>query len=490
MVLWDEDFAANASGDDSGSEDDDDDDDEEEEEEEMKPDAFRLGLYREATPWVSKLLANNQDRSAKSALEGLNKQIKKQNKKEKINEGELLINLNVLRAIGIEAGVAAKALKEDPNNERAKELQQKAEKQLGTTIRTNHYPPEWLNCLPWNDKKEKKEKSPKKDNDKKEENTSAGQDGDTDMPDVDSSDEKKQKKGNSLTRKHEWKPGETRKGERILGWRPFYRTDRKTGEVVYHGCQFVIEKKGQPNPVALISGASAGRRATDAYRSLPEEEQNDIRHSEKKYTYKDAGKFDRIIGFASKPSESRRKNGYALYSFADGSEELLSLTALRNVFGEVDADNEVEEFYEDIDETPYWLMKPKKLQKLLTNGSELRQRRKSRKHRSDYDSDSDSNSSSDSDSDSDSESDSESSDKKRKRRLLRNNKGSQRSRSSKSNRQSKPKALESNTQSEIFADILGNFMKQLADENKRQTESIIDSVKLLSLQNATPLAGA
>jgi len=49
---------------------------------------------------------------------------------------------------------------------------------------------------------------------------------------------------------------------------------------VYFGCQLVIEKEGQPNQIALVSGDEVGRRVVDAYRDLPEELQNDIRYSE------------------------------------------------------------------------------------------------------------------------------------------------------------------------------------------------------------------
>jgi hypothetical protein len=188
------------------------------------------------------------------------------------------------------------------------------------------------------------------------------------------------------TKYRKWNPGETRKGKKILGWRPFYKTDRKTDQQIYNRCQLVIEKRGQPNPIALVSGEEAGRRAVDAYCNLPEEEQNDIRYSEKKYTYKDTYKFDYILGFASILS-----NGYVLYSFTNSLEEIVSRTALRKVFGETDTDCEIEEFFDEIGETlPL-------LRKLLTNGSKVKRKYKLRRHAySDDESDSDSDSDSDS----------------------------------------------------------------------------------------------
>jgi hypothetical protein len=41
-----------------------------------------------------------------------------------------------------------------------------------------------------------------------------------------------------------------------------------------------------------------------------------------------------------------------LYSFTDGSQDLVSRTCIKNVFGDKDADNEIADFYEDISETP------------------------------------------------------------------------------------------------------------------------------------------
>jgi hypothetical protein len=133
----------------------------------------------------------------------------------------------------------------------------------------------------------------------------------------------------------------------------------------------------------------------NAYRDLLEEEQYDIRYSEKRYTYKDADKFDELLGFASKPFESKREDsgayyqvGYTLYSFTNSSQDLVSRECIRQVLGKTDIDNEIAKFYEDISETPPWLIKPKKL---LTSGSEVKRRRKSRRH-ADLDDESDSDS--------------------------------------------------------------------------------------------------
>lgn len=513
IALWDENFAENASGNDSGSESGG--DDSEEEEEAMKPGKEWVKIYEEATPCVRNLLADPENSSSKSEIKRLNTQIKELNKKhnakvKKLKEKKLegyrearyvkedafvIRDFNVLKSIGLDASKAVKSLEKDPKSKRAKESQEDLEDQLERTIRINSYPQEWLNCLPWSRKdKSKRHKRPlpfsslEEKGKGREKKKASKKDGESDieMANAGPSSKKKGKgkmrKGTSskqeygesdvdmkdavTTKRRKWNPGETRKGEKILGWRPFYKTDRKTDQQIYNGCQLVIEKRGQPNPIALVSGEEAGRRAVDAYRDLPEEEQNDIRYSEKKYTYKDAHKFDYILGFASVPS-----NGYALYSFTDGSEEIVSRTALRKVFGETDADCEIEEFFDEIGETP------PPLRKLLTNGSKVRRKHKSRRHaHSDDESDSDSDSDSlfvstkkkgrrqarevDSDDSSDDSSDDGSSSGRKRSRMPK------RKRNSKTK---KTKAIESNNQ-EIFASTLQKFMKDQAKESRRREE--------------------
>jgi hypothetical protein len=213
----------------------------------MKPDFFRLGIYKEATPWVRKLLADSCDFLTKSEIETLNKRIKKQNKKDGLKEGEFCISVNVLCSIGMEAGVAAKSLEKDPNNKQAKELQEKLKKQFEKTIQINLYSQEWLDCLLWSQKDKGKRraepvsfKEREKGKGREKPSSFKQKDGesDTEMPNMGPSFKKKRKgKGREkplsskqkdresnidmtdavFINRRKWKPGqETRKGERIL----------------------------------------------------------------------------------------------------------------------------------------------------------------------------------------------------------------------------------------------------------------------------------
>jgi hypothetical protein len=77
----------------------------------MKPDTFRLEIYKESTPWVRKLFTNPYDSLSISKIKRLNKVITKRNMKDGLQEGEFLISINVLRAIGIAAKWAAGSLR-------------------------------------------------------------------------------------------------------------------------------------------------------------------------------------------------------------------------------------------------------------------------------------------------------------------------------------------------------------------------------------------
>jgi hypothetical protein len=97
----------------------------------------------------------------------------------------------------------------------------------------------------------------------------------------------------------------------------------------------------------------------DTYQDLPEEEQNNIRYSEERYTYKNANKFNKLLGFAYKLFNTKTKGSrayysvkYTLYSFTNSSQDLISKECIRQVFGKKDINNEIADFYKDIGETP------------------------------------------------------------------------------------------------------------------------------------------
>lgn len=183
-----------------------------------------------------------------------------------------------------------------------------------------------------------------------------------------------------VRRRSKWSAGETRHGEKILGYVPKYVYNSASGRRdILRGVQFVIEKKDQPNPVALVSGEDIGTRAKQAYLDLPDDQKTDLRYSEKRYSRENLGDFDELLGFASKPFETLKEGstaypqGYGYVKLKNGEKDFLSRTALRGMLGRKDADNEISEFYEDINEVPPWKIRPKSLR--IETARESKQRR-------------------------------------------------------------------------------------------------------------------
>src|SRR5204863_1046475 len=110
--------------------------------------------------------------------------------------------------------------------------------------------------------------------------------------------------------------------------------NRRTGEKYIFGRQYIVEKKGEPNPIALVSGEDIGRRANDAYLKLPDEEKRDIRYSAERYSCKDLNSYDKILGFACNPFKTKTEGsrayypeGYAWVAFQEGGDDILSREA-------------------------------------------------------------------------------------------------------------------------------------------------------------------
>ena len=489
---WDEDFALNASGADSNSDSSETDLDNSEDEEKSSklkqipmPSKIVLDLYDEATPWVEKLLSNPNDPKSRNKIDRINTKIKKQDQLEGLHQDEHNININVLRAIGMEVNSATQAIEKNPENSKAKKSLRDQEDQLERTIRVHMYPQDWLNFLGGNTRNpnNKPQKISSLTPGSDESDTSEGgiESEDVEMG-YDSEPSSRLKAGRSQN-KRKWNPGQTRKGEDILAYKPFERTNRLTNEKCAIGHQFIIERKGQPNPVALVSGEEVGRQATDAYINLPEERKVDIRYTERNYTYKDAKEFDSIIGFACKPFKTKTEGsganyppGYAYYLMKDGTKRFVSRAAMRKIFGRKDADNDIEDFYEEINEARPWQIEPELTKpKRLTNGSKSKRRPKARKSiHSDYETEDESDSSNiflsskkhdqhgrESDSSDEASSGDDS---------LKSRKTTKRGATFK-----KKQLSQSENQVELITNILEQLMKKNADEQKRQMESMVQN---------------
>ncbi|KAJ9606518.1 hypothetical protein H2204_015718, partial [Knufia peltigerae] len=254
-------------------------------------------------------------------IEQLNQKIKEKNEVDELPSKEsFLIRTNVLKAIGLEMSHVRSRLRENPNDAAAFHQLVSLDKQLKSLCRVNHYPQSWRLKIPdgWRKRVEEYEATEEGGKGKGKaqgEGSSAarseGMNGGAESgpsnksPKATGSSEKgaPSSKSNKVARKPYWEPGMTTDGEKILGHRPFYRTDRKTGVEIMFGVQFVVEQRGSDNPIILLSGTEVGHHATDAYFDLPESKRKDLRHSNRKYSCKDKANFEELLGFTTKKME-------------------------------------------------------------------------------------------------------------------------------------------------------------------------------------------
>lgn len=134
-------------------------------------------------------------------------------------------------------------------------------------------------------------------------------------------------------------------------------------EKVVTGYQFIIEDEDNET-IALVPGADIGEKAKSGYFKLPEDQRHDARYSETRYGPDDAELFDELVDFASNPFKNRSSDrlvfppGYGLVRMVDGTEDILSRTALRNMLGKTDADWEIQECDKRHNRIPAWKIRP------------------------------------------------------------------------------------------------------------------------------------
>lgn len=377
---FDEEFDSSAYAE---SDSDDADELDEDDDHQQEPDAFRKKIFEQATPYVNKVLANRRDTETLEEIDDLNKQIRLKNQEEGLrNEKSFLIPFNVLVALGLEFSVVRSNLRKNKDDQDAWNKLDALNEQLQKLRRVNHYPQSWrLQKISGRQAEDYKDartdrvngadghpittskktdtrsgttsESTQATGSKATNSQATGSDAASSQATSSGSSLGKEAsdKGEDLENRH-LVPGLTKNGDKILGYRPFYQTNRRTGSTHLHGVQFVVEKRGSPNPIVLLSGAEVGNRVTDAYLGLPDSQKKDVRHSEEKYSYEDADNFEKLLGFATKAMNAlsiseptTRYPGYGLVKFKTGEVDILSRTAFRKMLGKKDADDEIETFF-------------------------------------------------------------------------------------------------------------------------------------------------
>lgn len=151
------------------------------------------------------------------------------------------------------------------------------------------------------------------------------------------------------------KPGYTAIGQRILGYAPQIRYFRFQKQEVIQSFKFFVQVN-EDNPLRMGTDADLGHPATMAYHNLPEDQKNDVRNSDKRYTRDTPpDKFQGIRGVAYDRS---RRATYVWVRMADETEadkaHIMTRTALRNWLTPRFADKCIEDFFIQKDDIPPW----------------------------------------------------------------------------------------------------------------------------------------
>lgn len=156
---------------------------------------------------------------------------------------------------------------------------------------------------------------------------------------------------------HDWKPGETTKGEKILGYRPRTRTGRDVRTFsptqIFDNVRFVIECDGDRNPIKIVEEDQVGSPAVAAYLALAEEQKCNIANVDRRYGRLDGFNFGSIKGIARDPNATGFPLPWAVVWIEyNGEPRLINRSALRNAMGQKRADRLINEFLISVEEEP------------------------------------------------------------------------------------------------------------------------------------------
>ncbi|BCR98238.1 uncharacterized protein AKAW2_31557S [Aspergillus luchuensis] len=307
--LFGEEFADNASGDESSEAHSADEEDGPE-----TPDHAVLEVYSEATTYVNIYLAAKDTsvvHEMREKINDLNRRIKEENRKHSRPENDFLIKIDLLTGVRNEYNKATDMVQDGTASGNQSETLRRIVSQFENARKGYGYPETWK--LP-----------------------SAIGNGDSN---------------------NNQRPGKTNDARRILGYLPHVDSQRTI---------FFVES--QPNGIAMKRSQDIGYDATRLYLELPESQKKDVRYSQSRYGKDQRGNYDQILGWDCRvpsnmsPSDWEYRRAlppsYGLVRFHNGSADILSRTALRNVLGREAADREINTFYEQRNMAPPWAQMP------------------------------------------------------------------------------------------------------------------------------------
>jgi hypothetical protein len=306
-----------------------------------KPSKIIEAFYNEATKHVGSLQQNPKSPSAKKKLKAINDKIREQNEKEdQPNKDQWLIEYEKIIEFYTELRSLVARLKKNPNDQDASQKGTEKERELQEFITKHHYP-NWDIVNEWvqpHQEKEKRKENPT-------ENTAP------------------KTSPSTTATTAEWKPGLTKKGERILGMAPTEITSKVTGETCMVKCNFLIEKEGEKNPLAVESSLDIGKKATIGYlQELPESKRNDLRCKNNNYNYSDQDGYVKIKGVAWIPNDKPKiyPQCWVWVEYSDGSGKFPNRSGFQKIWGSDEADRRIEDFFIDNGLEIPWLKRAKR----------------------------------------------------------------------------------------------------------------------------------
>ncbi|KFY68438.1 hypothetical protein V496_01060 [Pseudogymnoascus sp. VKM F-4515 (FW-2607)] len=350
--LFGEEFHENAYGNDSEIENSDEGNGYDADRGPLAPDETCMEIYEKATPYIRSIQRNVLlDDASKAALDHLNKEIGEHCERNGITDdrkynvyieyGPLGANMDFLRPY-------AEKLNSDPNNGEALRWVKYYQNAVTKFFQDRGYPKSW--AIARNENGEEVEN-------------------DVVMRSPGVTSEAHAIEVRSALQKSLFKPGFTSEGERILGCSPVIKKNRYTGHESFEHGYFVVEKRGELNPIALFSSADLGYQAVQGYLDLPEEQKCDLRETKYVHNPQDTRAYRGVIGFASNPLVSKELKsgfrypvGYALVTFDYGSgpqDFVMNRGKLRKILGERKADSDIARFYKITGLTPPWEVEPR-----------------------------------------------------------------------------------------------------------------------------------
>jgi hypothetical protein len=303
------------------------------------PPKIILEWYEKATPVMSLLQQNPKSVPVKRRLDDINNNIKEKNKEEEQNDTSIwLIDYTTISKFYQDVRPFIKRYKENPNNQEAIKGAQGLESDLNAFLDKYRYPRAWT----FNDKflmrKTMEEKKKRKEGP-----TAAGK----------ASATEQQRESSSAT-SEAWRPGLTKKGEKIVGVLPKEvknkLADDEDEETTAIDGFFLVEKKGERNPMVFEDVDTIGKEAAKAYLQLPGH--RDIRTAKCQPSTADKRGFLRIKAIAVKPhyrtDTDKVYPHIAIWAEYEGDTfKATNRTVFRTIWGHEPADRMVEDFYID-----------------------------------------------------------------------------------------------------------------------------------------------